>query len=246
MKLIVGILLVFAVGGAYTQQTNLVDDLLAAQADLALTHEFFETIMAINRGQLSSYMYRIGRLVIDSHMDTYAFIYEIGWEARQRIEALQPSNPGEEECVRRFQNRFELQKQRLGQGLARCIGVVHNILSTWNVVTNTAHANGQSQASHVQNIGIALFARTWVFDGDEDFAAMINRELWITITRVMDFVEEVQEFINNISVDIDNIVLEFVQCDRELEERAEREIELEVGRAEACLGGGGLPPAPTN
>lgn len=62
----------------------------------------------------------------------------------------------------------------------------------------------------------------------------------------MDFVEEVQEFINNISIDIDNINLEFMQCDRDLEERAEREIAVEVGRAEACLGAGGVPPAPTN
>lgn len=47
MKL-VGILLVFAVcGGAYGQ-AGLTDELLAAQADLALTHEFFETIMGIS------------------------------------------------------------------------------------------------------------------------------------------------------------------------------------------------------
>lgn len=58
MKLLVGILLVFAVAGSHAQGTTLSEQLLAAQADLALTHEFFETIMAINRGQLSSYMYR--------------------------------------------------------------------------------------------------------------------------------------------------------------------------------------------
>lgn len=109
MKLIVGILLVFAVGGSYA---DLSDELLAAQADLALTHEFFETIMAINRGQLSSYIYRIGRVIIDSHMDTYEFIYTRGNAARTRIESLQPQNPAEEECVARFLNRFELQKQR--------------------------------------------------------------------------------------------------------------------------------------
>jgi len=244
MKLIVGILLVFAVGGSYA---DLSDDLLATQADLALTHEFFETIMAINRGQLSSYIYRIGRVIIDSHMDTYEFIYVRGNAARVRIEALVPQNPDQEACVARFLNRFELQKQRLGQGLARCIGTIHNVLSTWNGVVNNAHHRGQQLASHVQNIGISLFARTFVFDGDENFPQMINRELWGTITTVMNYVETVQEFINNISIDLDNITLEFLNCDRDLETRAEREIELEVGRAEACLGtGGGVPPAPTN
>lgn len=63
----------------------------------------------------------------------------------------------------------------------------------------------------------------------------------------MDFVEEVQNFINSISVDLDNILQDFVSCDRELEERAEREIEIEVERARGCVGGGGgQPPNPTH
>lgn len=111
MKLVVGILLIFAVGGAYSQ-AGLTDELLAAQADLALTHEFFETIMALNRGQLSSYIYRISRLVIESHMDTYEFIYTRGNAARTEIESLNPSNDGERACVERVLRRFNLQKQR--------------------------------------------------------------------------------------------------------------------------------------
>lgn len=63
----------------------------------------------------------------------------------------------------------------------------------------------------------------------------------------MDFVEEVQDFISNISVDLDNIVLDFIQCDRDLEERAEHEINVEVERARGCVGGGGgQPPNPTH
>lgn len=106
-------------------------------------------------------------------------------------------------------------------------------------VANNYHHQGQALASHLQNIGINLFANTFVFDGDENFPAMINRELWLKITRVMDFVDRVQEFINNISIDLDNITLEFMQCDRDLEVRAEREINAEVSRAELCLGQGG-------
>lgn len=247
MKL-VGILLVFAVcGGAYGQ-AGLTTELLAAQADLALTHEFFETLMAINRGQLSSYIYRICRVVIDSHMDTYEVIYTAGNTARLEIAALEPQNDGERMCIERFQNRFELQKQRFGQALARCIGAVNNILQTWNGFANGAHSSGQSISSHVQNIGINLFARTFTFDGEDDFPAMINRELWTSITRVMDFVDQVQEFISGISLDLDNITLEFLNCDRDLEERAARDIEIELGRARACVGGGGgnQTPAPTN
>lgn len=49
----------------------------------------------------------------------------------------------------------------------------------------------------------------------------------------------VQEFINNVSIDLENITLEFLTCDRDLEERAENDITIELGRARACVGGGG-------
>lgn len=83
------------------------------------------------------------------------------------------------------EGKFILFSNSFGQGLARCIGAVHNILSTWNAFTNNAHGNGQAISSHVQNIGVNLFARTFNFDGDDDFPLMINRELWFQITRVM-------------------------------------------------------------
>jgi hypothetical protein len=63
----------------------------------------------------------------------------------------------------------------------------------------------------------------------------------------MDFVEQVQDFIANISVDIDNIVIAFLECDRDLEIMAEREIEEEVELARGCVGGGGgQTPSPTH
>lgn len=112
MKLVIGILLVCASLGANAQGGALIEGLMSAQADLSLTHEFFETIMGLNRGQLSAYIYRVTRIVLVSHLDTYEFIARAGAEARDTIAALNPTNPAEEMCVDRFQRRFELQKQR--------------------------------------------------------------------------------------------------------------------------------------
>jgi hypothetical protein len=85
---------------------------MSVQGELGLTHEFFETLMGLNRGQLSAYIYRVTRAVLDSHMDTYEFIFVNGGEARDHINSLTPSNPGEEECLDTWIRRFELQKQR--------------------------------------------------------------------------------------------------------------------------------------
>jgi hypothetical protein len=117
MKLVFGLLFACLVGTSYGQNGVLLEGLLQAQSELALTHEFFETLMSINRGQLSAYIYRASRFVINSHMDSYAFIMTNGIEARERIEALVPENPGQQACVDRALARFELQKQRFGQQL---------------------------------------------------------------------------------------------------------------------------------
>ncbi|CAG9799814.1 unnamed protein product [Chironomus riparius] len=243
MKLITG-LLVFAFAlGAYSQQ----ETVLTVQDELGLTHRFFETLMGLNRGQLSSYIYRVTRAVLDSHMETYEFIFVNGAEAREEINSLQPQNPGQEACINQWRNRFELQKQRFGQRLARCLGNVHNYLSTWNTVVNGLHGNGQSQASQVQNIGFNLFARTTVYDGPEDFAALMKFDLRDSIFRILGVVDQVEEFISNISINIGDIEFDFVRCDKELEDAVMREIQLEVDGARACVGAGGpTDPLPTN
>ncbi|XP_070490160.1 uncharacterized protein [Chironomus tepperi] len=241
MKLVTG-LLVFALAlGAYSQE----DTFLSVQDELGLTHRFFETIMGINRGQLSAYIYRITRALLNSHMDTYEFIFVNGGEARDHITSLVPENPGQQECLDQWIRRFELQKQRFGQRLARCIGSIHNYLNIWNNVVNTLHSNGQLQAAQVQNIGFNLFARTTVYDGPEDLAALMKVDLRDAIFRILGIVDQVEEFISNISIDIDNIEIDFVRCDRELEEAVMREIQFEVDGANACVGAGPTDPNPT-
>jgi hypothetical protein len=111
MKLLVGIVLACAVG-AFAQNGQMTEGLVRTQAELSLTHEFFETLMAINRGQLSSYIYRIGRIVISSHMDTYEFILTRGQAARAEMEGVPVANPAEQMCIDNGLRRFDLQKQR--------------------------------------------------------------------------------------------------------------------------------------
>ena len=111
---------------------------------------------------------------------------------------------------------------------------------------NNIHGNGQTQAAQVQNIGFNLLASTTVFDGSEDFAALMKTNLRDSIFRILGVVDQVEDFISNISINLEEINIDFVRCDRELEQAVIRELQLEVSGAEACVGAGGpTDPVPT-
>lgn len=108
MKFTLGVLVIF-LAGALAQTVT--EDVLAAQADLALGHEFFETAFFINRGQVSSYLYRINREIIDSHIDTYSLIKNYGINALAELNALE-TTPENEACLNSIINRWNLQVTR--------------------------------------------------------------------------------------------------------------------------------------
>lgn len=110
MKLTLAIFLTCAVA-VYGQGPTVTDELLAAQSDLALGHEFFETTLFLNRGQISAYLYRINREIIDSHINTYAFIKLLAYSTRDEFDLIE-SNEFNEECLNTVRNRWELQINR--------------------------------------------------------------------------------------------------------------------------------------
>lgn len=108
MKLFLGICVIFF-AGAYAQTVT--DEFLTAQTDLSTGHEFFETAIFINRGQVSAYLYRINREIITSHIDTYAFIKNYGLQAKADLEALERTEQNEV-CLNNILNRWDLQVTR--------------------------------------------------------------------------------------------------------------------------------------
>ena len=67
-----------------------------------------------------------------------------------------------------------------------------------------------------------------------------------SIFRILGVVDQVEDFIRNISINIGDIEFEFVRCDKELEDAVIREIEFEVNGARACVGGGSpIDPDPS-
>ncbi|XP_070490107.1 uncharacterized protein [Chironomus tepperi] len=231
MKLVIGLLIFALALGAYSQE----ETIMSVQAELGLTHRFFEIVIGINRGQLSAYNYRITRSALHAYMDTYRFIYDIGAEAREHMNSLVPENESQQVCLNIWMRRFELQKLRFGQRLARCTAIVNDHMHIFNDIVNDIHSKAQWQAAQVQNIGFNVLAEAEVYDGDEDFAALMKTDLREDIFRILDLVEEATDFIVNISNNIIDIQNEFTQCYRQLEEDAVREIQIEVDGANSCV-----------
>lgn len=98
---------------AHANNLTVTEDLTAAQTDLRLTHAFVETAIFMNRGQLSAALGLINRAVLDSHIDTYAFIKNIAMEVQAEIDAVD-INDFNEHCLEVLNNRWDLQVRRCG------------------------------------------------------------------------------------------------------------------------------------
>lgn len=103
---------------------------------------------------------------------------------------------------------------------------------------NEAHRLGQLKAAQIQNLGISTLANQRLFDGPENFPAMIKSEFRDRVFLALNTVRGVEDFIEDISSRITQLENDLVQCDRDVEIDADREIALEVSGAEACVGGG--------
>lgn len=90
---------------------EITQQMLAGQADLSLGHRFFETAIYMNRAQISAYLYRINREIINSHIDTYAYIKNLGLDTRAEIEGFETDDDSQA-CIDGVLNRWDLQINR--------------------------------------------------------------------------------------------------------------------------------------
>lgn len=104
---LLAILILAALAAAQEVPRTVTDGLRDSQADLALGHEFFETTLFINRGQISAYIYRINRELIDSHIAAYGNMKEHILATNDALDVFEPS-----ECMTAVRQRWEFQINR--------------------------------------------------------------------------------------------------------------------------------------
>lgn len=62
---------------AQSEVVTTTEDLLAAQHELTVGHEFVETLLQVNRNIISMYIEVVTTQLLDSFMDTYSEIHNI-------------------------------------------------------------------------------------------------------------------------------------------------------------------------
>lgn len=235
MKQTVGILVLFAVTfvAAQVDETT-TEGLIRSQADLTLGHEFFETTLFINRGQISAYMNRINTEIISSHIDAYGHMKEAILETNEALDAFEV-NEQSEECLNTVRNRWGLQITRFGIQLSNCIDITNRMLNAWNRFLNDIHETGQVTANQVANLGAKTLSETEIFDGRDSLPANINREFRIILGAALPYRDRIEGFLQDISRTIDGVIEALEDCDRTLEEEFAAAIADDLARAANCV-----------
>lgn len=92
------------------------EDLVEAQRELTIGHEFAELFLAQNRGRLSNYLAIMEEQILDSFLQGYAYIKTTALETREAMAEVEPST-----CSNNVRQRYELQVTRYGQKLSQCL-----------------------------------------------------------------------------------------------------------------------------
>lgn len=92
------------------------EDLVEAQRELTIGHEFAELFLTQNRGRLSNYLAIMEEQILDSFMDGYQSIKVLSIETREAMEAVESSV-----CSDNVRARYDLQVTRYGQKLSQCL-----------------------------------------------------------------------------------------------------------------------------
>lgn len=100
---------------------------------------------------------------------------------------------------------------------------------------NGIHATGHLTANQVQNQGVSILADSDNFVGNENFPAMINRQLRITLARSMPYFDQFTDFLRSVEEGSTAEVERLIECDRTLVNNFRYDANLDYARARRCL-----------
>lgn len=108
------------------------------------------------------------------------------------------------------------------------------MLRAWNNFLLNIHVEGQTTGNQVPNLSVKVLAETAIFDARDSFPALINHELRLLLGATLGYRARMEGFLADISANVNSTVLALQQCDRQLEEDLEVEIEADLERARSC------------
>ncbi|CAO1301366.1 unnamed protein product [Diamesa hyperborea] len=206
------------------------DNLLKAQDELSLTHEFAEFVLSSSRDQLSATINRMIGELIQSFLDSYDSMKVIADETNEIFENLESGF-----CAERFRNRWNLQRMRYGNRLSECLLVSHNVMNEISSQLNTIHAIAHRTSNQIQNAGLHILSQLDSFHTRQDFESLINRQLRILLTMVRPYRTQFENFVSDVSTNTERTVRDLTDCERSLIIAFRAEAVDDVAGAEACF-----------
>lgn len=164
-------------------------ELLQAQNELSVAHEFSELQSYIHRNIIASYIELMNEQLIESFMDTYKQMDDI----EDDVEDILDEKPNSD-CVNTVRLRFELQVKRHGSFLANCMRASHTELASWIVHMNNLTDTAQFTLNQAPNQGLASIVERPRIDSSDSFYTPINRRLRLILTSVRFYMDEFEEF----------------------------------------------------
>lgn len=182
------------------------NELLNAQRELSITHEFAELQAYINRNIISSYVEMMNEVLIKSFMGTYREMITIENEVLAALDGMSPSD-----CLNTVRTRFNLQVSRHGIFLTRCMRNSRNEIQTWIDLTNDLHLTAHDTTNQAQNQGLASLSERSRIDSTESFHPPINRRLRNLLTSVRQQMDDFETFRASLVAEEEEIIQELTE-----------------------------------
>jgi hypothetical protein len=109
-------------------------------------------------------------------------------------------------------------------------------LKRFTATLNSLHQDSRVYSTVVPNAGMNVLARLDIFDGRDNLSMYINNEFRRLFFRAMDYYREQEEFINGISIDVDNLIEEYTECYRSLPVDFNKESDEDLLAIARCYG----------
>jgi len=193
-------------------ELTVTEDLQAAQLELTIGHEFAELFILQNRDRLSDYLERIERFTVDEFMNAYSEIKITGLDTRAAMdEFVEPSF-----CKDAIRNRWDLQVERFGTRLSRCLRTTYNYMLQFTNILNELHVESRYYSNVIPNAGVNVLSGIDIFTGSDNLSTYINARFRDLLFLALNRYDEFEEFVSEISVDLDNLLATYTECYRTL------------------------------
>ncbi|KAG5679343.1 hypothetical protein PVAND_008915 [Polypedilum vanderplanki] len=182
---------VICLSSVHAANINMVEELLNAQRELSIAHEFTELYML---EQLKMWVDNLTIItqetVLPGFFDARDEIITIIDDTFEYINSFESNS-----CKRDVHWRWERQSTIIGSRLQFCIRESHRIITMEYYDLNLHHPRGQQLAAHTQNQGLNILSQNSIFEESGTIYRNINRRLRELLGRAMPWVSIMDELL---------------------------------------------------